>query len=342
MKRGHDLSGLMKYATSAAWTDHLGDALDDHLGPAMAEFDLGYEDLPEIVGDHWAGILWGCAFEDLLTRTIEPDARNLADDYLKRRGWNEAGPAKLYIRALRTSVMSLYEVSEVEPRAGFLARDLIRGGEPVRISERSASQTLKTWDRIAARVVALGSKHVLSGGVLSFNIEAADTLITALQDVPDKRRSRAKPVVDNETLRTLAPLISTAWLFDTIPRALGPTAPVLRNSDGEEVMFHRVRFPFLHGTTQALIGERLDAVSALQRENAQFWNWLGSKLGGGGKAPDRITSGVMMADGTPVLGTLELKGRALEFAVTSAERAARKCVDHRRSWGPRWHAPHRN
>jgi hypothetical protein len=35
MKRGHDLSGIMKFATSPAWADHLRDALDDHLGPAM-------------------------------------------------------------------------------------------------------------------------------------------------------------------------------------------------------------------------------------------------------------------------------------------------------------------
>ncbi len=35
MKRGHDLSGIMKFATSPAWADHLRDALDDHLGSAM-------------------------------------------------------------------------------------------------------------------------------------------------------------------------------------------------------------------------------------------------------------------------------------------------------------------
>src|SRR3546814_3364576 len=86
--------------------------------------------------------LWGCAFEDLLTRTIQPD-RNIVDDYIRRRGWNESGPTQIYLRALRSSVMSLHEVSEVEPGSGFLVRDLIRGGEPLRVSERSASQTLK-------------------------------------------------------------------------------------------------------------------------------------------------------------------------------------------------------
>src|SRR3546814_4498862 len=91
MKRGHDLSGVMKFATSPAWGEHLGEALGDHLGLAMEEFDFEADELADIVGDHWAGVLWGCAFEDLLTRTIQPD-RNIVDDYIRRRGWNESGP----------------------------------------------------------------------------------------------------------------------------------------------------------------------------------------------------------------------------------------------------------
>src|SRR3546814_2027471 len=79
--RGHDLSGVMKFATSPAWGEHLGEALGDHLGLAMEEFDFEADELADIVGDHWAGVLWGCAFEDLLTRTIEPGDRNIVDDY---------------------------------------------------------------------------------------------------------------------------------------------------------------------------------------------------------------------------------------------------------------------
>src|SRR3546814_1075780 len=159
MKRGHDLSGVMKFATSPAWGEHLGEALGDHLGLAMEEFDFEADELADIVGDHWAGVLWGYAFEDLLTRTIEPGDRNIVDDYIRRRGWNESGSTKIYLRALRSSVMSLYEVSEVEHGSGFLVRDLIQGDEPLRVSERSASQTLKQWDRIAARVVQRSEEH---------------------------------------------------------------------------------------------------------------------------------------------------------------------------------------
>ena len=59
--------------------------------------------------------------------------------------------------ALQTSVMSLYEVSDLTPGQSFRARDLIRGGEPVLVSERSATQALTPWGRIGARIVPKGT-----------------------------------------------------------------------------------------------------------------------------------------------------------------------------------------
>lgn len=324
MKRGHDLTGLMKFATRPEWADDLNDALDDHLGPALTEFDIDSDELPGIIGDHWAMTLWGCAFEDLATRVFEPDGRNLVDEYLKRRGWNETGPNKIYMRALKASVMSVYEVSAIEPGVGFLARDLIRGGEPVQVRERTASKTLGQWDRIGARIVPAGGHMILAGGLLSFTAEATSALLEALRMGQGKRAARTKLMIGDDQLRDLAPLISMVWLFDILPRMLEPaTIPTLHNADGEEVVFHRVRFPFARGTTQALVAERLDTVPALQRETAHFWNWLGTKPTPGKKGTGRMAWGVTMEDGTPVLGNLELKGRALNLSVTSAERAER-------------------
>src|SRR3546814_9211018 len=60
------------------------------------------------------------------------------------------------------------------------------------------------------------------------------------------------------------------------------------NSDGEEVEFHRVRFPVARGMTQALVGERLDTSPALQRETTHFWNWLGEEPNGIAKSTGRM------------------------------------------------------
>jgi hypothetical protein len=111
--------------------------------------------------------LWGCAFEDLVSAGRAE--RNIADDYLKRRGWKESAGTRAYIEALRRSSMSLYEVSDIISGVSFPARDLVRGGDPVRVFERSATRSLSQWDRIAARVVTVLGRTQITGSVLPFS-----------------------------------------------------------------------------------------------------------------------------------------------------------------------------
>ena len=93
MKPGHDLSGLIKFAGRDDWRPHLESAMGDHFGAAMEEFDLDFEAIGDVLGEHWAMTLWGCAFENLLTHVVESGGRNLVEDYLKRRGWKETATA---------------------------------------------------------------------------------------------------------------------------------------------------------------------------------------------------------------------------------------------------------
>jgi hypothetical protein len=167
----HDLGTVAVHMIKA-----LEDAMADHFGLAQKEFGIEFEEIGDILGDHYEGLLFGCALEDLMTRRFEPDGINLVDDYLKRRGWNETAPAKAYMRSLRDSVCSLYELSDVIPGESFLARDMVRGGEPIRVSERTATRTLKQWDKISARIVPERRGHVLSGALLPFSAEGADTI----------------------------------------------------------------------------------------------------------------------------------------------------------------------
>ena len=109
-----------------------------------------------------------------MTREVE-GAGNIVDDYLQRRGWSEKAMNKAYMAALRFSVISLNEASDIRPGEFFLARDLIRGGEPVWVSERTATHTLKPWDRIAARLVAVRGKTTLGGGLLPFDHELSES-----------------------------------------------------------------------------------------------------------------------------------------------------------------------
>ena len=72
MLGNHSLSGLMKWLTHEEWHEPFADVLDLHLGPACDDYEMDFEDIAEVIGDHAAMTLWGCAFEDFLTQAVEP------------------------------------------------------------------------------------------------------------------------------------------------------------------------------------------------------------------------------------------------------------------------------
>ncbi|MEZ2330628.1 hypothetical protein AB6802_12965 [Mesorhizobium sp. RCC_202] len=192
MPTSHDLSGLMKFLTRGKWRECFEEVFNEHFGPVL-EGEGDFEDLAEVLGDHWTNALWGCAFEDFLTQDFEGEPANMVDEYLKRRGWKESAQSKAYMAALRNSVMSLYEVSDVVSGASFMGRDLIRGGEPISVSEGSATKTLKQWDRLAARIVPVMGKNVMAGGVLPFSPQATETLFDGLRACSAKEMQRSYP-----------------------------------------------------------------------------------------------------------------------------------------------------
>ncbi len=326
IKAAYDISGLIKYAGRSPWAEAMDETLSAHLGRVLKEAGLDPEALFDRIGSHWEGNLWGCAFEDLLTQEIEPDGLNLVEDYLKRRGWNEKAAGKAYMRALRHSVMSLYEVSEVVPGQSMKLRDLLREAEPVTVQERSATQTLVNWDRIAARVIEVRGKHGISGALLSFGPEASAELIAAFAQLsasPDP--DAGFDVTDrDQLLRHTAPLFTAIWLQDCLGALARLGLPELVNADGEDVVFHRIVFPMVKGATQKDIAQRLDAVADLESAGPKFWNWL--VRAGVNKRKRAVRAGSQRIsstrdDGTPVYGTIALEGRRVMLEVNSAERA---------------------
>jgi len=123
------------------------------------------EELAEALGEFHYEMAEACAFEDFCSRT-GPRGRNVIDDYLDHRGWRESISGRDYLRGLRNSVMSLYEVVEVKPGRGLVLRDLVRDREPIEVDEQLGSESAARWDRIAARVLTIGGRHYLSGAVL--------------------------------------------------------------------------------------------------------------------------------------------------------------------------------
>lgn len=343
MAVSHSVEGLMKWLRRDEWRDAFDEVLARHLGPACDKADIEIDELSTHLGADWFMTLWGCAFEDFLTQGIN-GGRNVVDDYLKRRGWTESAANKAYMTALRTSVMSLYEVSTIVPGESLLARDLVRGGEPVLVSEHSATKTLKPWDRIAARLVPVGSKPILGGGLLPFEHDGSEKLLTALRNAARRARkgrdelARAfgrdgeDPVIaeafsDTMLLRAAAPLFTTIWLSDTLDRVLNPPKLEIYNTEGDELVFCTMRYPLAVSTDPAAIRAALRKVSDLRQETENFWNWVRfeqpprqSRSAKGTPRPGQTFS-TMLEDDSIVLGTVEIEDGTVILAVNSEARA---------------------
>jgi hypothetical protein len=314
MRHSHDLDGLMKFLNRDGWGERFDEVLQQHFAPACKALDIEAGSIGGLIGDQAAAYVWGCAFEDFLTREFGPGNENFVDSYLKRRGWNERAQAKSYMKALRRSAMSFYEVSDIVPGKSFRARDMIRGGEPVVVSEVSATQQMKQWDRFATRIVPVGNKTFMSGGTLLFSHDLMESVVQAIEGT-----------VGGDALpREIAPLITGAWLTDAVRKATGADAPALVNSEGEDILFHTLRFGLRPGVTQAEIAARLDGVADLRAESDEFWNWLGAP--GPMRRPAQRQNGqaliTTMDDGSLVLGNVDLDGKFVTLSVNSAGRAA--------------------
>ncbi len=348
MPSSDSVSGLMKWVAKDPWRDAFLEVLDHHIGRALDEHDIpDFDELGGLIGPDWAMTLWGCAFEDFLTKDVE-GAGNIVDDYLKRRGWNESARNKAYMAGLRGSVMGLYEVSDIQSGRSFLARDLIHGGEPVRVSERTATKTLKPWDRVAMRIVDVRGKMIIGGGLLPFEPELSGRLIAAIGSLENQRSADIPAIIDElgvdrndpefghltgvaankaELARNLAPMISFYFLADLLDRIVDPAIPQITNSDGEDMEFMRLVYRLAKGVTPAQVRAALNRAPELDAASKTFWNWLEPKNATSKRrkvdASRALGFVTTMGDGSIVLGTLELKSKTIELCVNSESRADR-------------------
>jgi hypothetical protein len=316
----NDISSLLTFISKDdIWLGRLQEVVAEHLMPALEEFDLEYDELDEVLGEPWSGVLWGCGFEDFLSRHYEEG--NIVDLYLKRRGWNETAPNRAYFAALRDTPVSLYEVSDVKPGTSMVLKDLLGEVGPIKVLEGSATLSLKQWDRIVVRVISENNAHVISGALLAFSSEASAFLFDGLSAVLKVDTEADVTLTANQLLQS-APVFTSAWLFTALDRALSEEMLEFSNADGDDIMFHDLRFPFAKSVLQKDIAACLNGVNDFAADGPRGWVWLApngnqSPMQGGSLMLDSQT------DGRTVLGHLELKGKSLLINVNSAARAER-------------------
>ena len=252
------VAAIMKWSEREDWREQRTTVFADHLGPVLADFEITVEEVIDALGTGAFMQVVGCALEDFMTCNFEPDERNVVDDYLKRRGRKESAPVKDYLRALQRSVMSVYEVVDTAPDSHLLVRDLIRGGEPIRVEDKLGAQDFVQWDRIAARLLEIKGRTYMSGGVLRLSFDDAAEIAEDAGKLAKKLLGKVRRSLKREgfvgaelvqlpaadaVLGEMAPLFSRTWLATMLEQLLDQPQPEIRNLDGEPVEFCETRLP---------------------------------------------------------------------------------------------------
>lgn len=330
------IRNVMNWANRPEWAADRVAVFEEHIASVCDKMDLDHETLSEELTGGYDSMLFGIAFEDFAARALPPDNKNLIDDYLERRGWREAPRGRAYLRELRKSVLSVYEVVAVSRGEYCDLQDLFLGGKPVRVHERTGTQNLAKWDRLAARVLTMEGRHIFSGGVLPLGSDTAQSVLNMLNNsrknfkkelrkVADQAAiDRALPpaTVDRQLLETACPAITSIWLMHTLTQLRAPM-PVMVNRDGEELLFSETRFPFLADHLEE-IAQRLDADPEFERAvpDEHTWHWLAQSKAKTGKASKKDTGTAPPQDGAYTInGTLEIRPGVLSLTANSMERA---------------------
>lgn len=324
--------GLIAWSRREPWGERLRITTERHLRSACDAYDIDIVDLPEIVGDLAFAAL-DCVFEDACT-IIWEDEKNLVDEYLRRRGWKESAVNRAYLQALRDSVMSLYEVSDVRRGESFLARDLIRGGEPIRIADRTLTQTLVDWDVIAVRIITVRGERQLTSPVLAIEQEVGEEIFAGVQNMrervplvsaaitevssPQQRKELlAELTSDDAILRMIAPVVTSLWLEDAIGRILEAPQMSFANPDGEPLELLILRYALAPTATREALSAALARVPHLyEDEEGAGWTLFAPPAAGSGSREPADAFDAIEAD-------LRLAGGALEGFVTSRAQCER-------------------
>lgn len=124
---------LVQWAARGEWETLQREFFEAHFAPVTAGLDLP-DDAFEVLPDEDGGMLSVFVLEEFFTaRFGEHGELNVVDDYLKRRGWRESVPARRYLKALRDSTLSLYEV--IDPARPMSRESSKRSGTSPTVGE---------------------------------------------------------------------------------------------------------------------------------------------------------------------------------------------------------------
>ncbi len=330
------VSHLAAWSSRGKWREKLDSVVEEHLGEACRDFDLEPEQLDDAIGRHHYEMVMGCVLEDFFTRRFGAKGVNVVDDYLDHRGWREPRSGRDYLRTLRDSVMSLYEVVDLTPGRHLVLKDLIRGGESVTVDEHLGSLSGARWDRLGLRVLPVGDRRVLSGTMLHFPHGAAESVQRVLREGAHAMEAKIADQPGDEELKNClrasllanaAHVLTRIYLTHTLETLRQP-APQLVNFDGDEIVFTTVRFPVAL-ENRAELEQRLNCAQVFERDvhDTPRWTWKAqAEVKASNTYATRetgMTFGSFDEHGDRISGHVELQAGELVLRANSVKRAER-------------------
>jgi len=204
------------------------------------------------------------------------------NDYLKTRGWREGTHGRQYLRALADSEVKFWEVTDVEAGAWVDVRPHGTEKKPVRVIEKTASQSISKWTALAARVLPMGSKRSFSGALIPLTPETA----LHVQSVIEKEVADMELAFEEE--KKSAETKGTEEEYD------------FEHDEEFQAMFPQTFFPKI--TKLSFIRDQLNNHPAIVNEEKDTWVWLKDE------------------NSKTVFGRLKLEKKQLHFETNSVER----------------------
>jgi len=284
-------------------------------------------------------VVLSAVMEDFLaSRFGEDGERSVVDEYLARRAWLEKKQAATYLRAVRDSTPSLYEVVAVDPGRAVTVRDLVRETDPQRVPDGHVAENMTVWDCFVGRLVGSGRTRRFTTGLLPCPRPLARTCmedLTALtKDLPRRLREAARKEGRKVEISQLearefllesptGPVFFTHQFVTWYVHQAETGLPELRNTDDEPLILSTVRFPI--AGSELDVAAALDGVAEFDREDGDGfrWSWLGRGLTGGEGSKALAGDDAEAGMGHLTLGQAEIVDGALLLQVNSVERADR-------------------
>ena len=309
------------------WSHLMEGFLSEMFTPLANRYDFSVADAENrIMTSDYSFMAYDYIFEEFATVAWDGAPNNLIEEYLQHRGWREGTHGRRFLRALGSSELKLWEIVAVKPGASVDIRRYGSDAKPIRVKEQSASESLQTWDCIAARVLRVDGHPMFAGGMLSFTppeaqvIERAlsragkdlrELLIDAqkageLENLPDDLEAS----IEAEMRDRFADVAFTVWALGIIEAEDRPM-PQLFNMDNEPIELTRLRFPLVG--QRDLVEEALNHSPVLTDGAEDSWAWYPKPIADISDDEARV----------PILGHIWLKDAALELEVNSAPRAER-------------------